>query len=137
VRDPEQWGAFRETLAAEEEDDMTQEKFGEMLREALTGPEAQEKFNGMYKAMIAEKHGDGRDKYADEATEAAKAAGVFAGDGEGNYEWRDPVTRQDLALILSRLGLLGAKSGQLLREAAGQAVTLLRLLAALERQPEA
>lgn len=45
--------------------------------------------------------------YAASACGKAVARGVFLGDGKGNYGWGDPVTRQDLAVVLERIGLLG------------------------------
>lgn len=45
--------------------------------------------------------------YAASACGKAVARGVFIGDGKGNYGWGDPVTRQDLAVVLDRIGLLG------------------------------
>lgn len=44
--------------------------------------------------------------YAAAACGKAVAKGVFLGDGKGNYGWQDPVTRQDLCVVLDRLGLL-------------------------------
>lgn len=45
--------------------------------------------------------------YAAAACGKAVARGVFLGDGKGNYGWGAPVTRQDLAVVLERIGLLG------------------------------
>lgn len=45
--------------------------------------------------------------YAAAACGKAVARGVFLGDGKGKYGWGDPVTRQDLAVVLDRIGLLG------------------------------
>ena len=45
--------------------------------------------------------------YAASACGKAVARGIFLGDGKGNYGWGDPVTRQDLAVVLERIGLLG------------------------------
>lgn len=44
--------------------------------------------------------------YAAAACGKAVARGVFLGDGKGNYGWQDSVTRQDLCVVLDRLGLL-------------------------------
>jgi peptidoglycan L-alanyl-D-glutamate endopeptidase CwlK len=79
--------AFRATWKTEEieDDEMTQEKFNEL-----------------YKAMIAAKHGDEHNSYAEDAIKWAVSSGIFKGDGAGNYEWRDPLTREELAVILYR-----------------------------------
>lgn len=42
-----------------------------------------------------------------EAREKAIKKGVFAGDGTGDYHWTDPLTREQLAVVLNNLGLLG------------------------------
>lgn len=44
--------------------------------------------------------------YATEACRRAVNKGIIQGDGNGKYNWREPVTRQDLCVILNRLGLL-------------------------------
>lgn len=65
------------------------------------------RFKELYDEMIAQTHGDDPSEWAAEACEKAKAAGVFTGDGQGNYEWKEPLTREAFAIVLSRLGLLG------------------------------
>ena len=71
----------------------------------------QTRFEAMYKTMIAKQHGDNPSNYeaAQKATAKAKAAGIFGGDGEGNFEWHEPVTREEMAIILDRIGALDAK----------------------------
>lgn len=44
--------------------------------------------------------GDKPSNWAKDATEWAKATGVFAGDGNGNYGWQVPITREQLAQVL-------------------------------------
>lgn len=44
--------------------------------------------------------------YAKAACDKAVAKGVISGDGNGNYNWTSPVTRQDLCVILNKLGVL-------------------------------
>ena len=44
--------------------------------------------------------GDNPSAWAEEATRWAIEQGIFAGDGEGNYGWQQPVTREQLAVIL-------------------------------------
>jgi len=41
--------------------------------------------------------------WAEEATSWAVEQGIFQGDGQGNFRWKDPVTREELAVILHRL----------------------------------
>jgi hypothetical protein len=72
----------------------------------------QEQFNGMYRAMLAEQHGDEHDAYAEKAILAAKEASVFVGDENKNFDWREPITRQDLALVLFRANLLQPPDGE-------------------------
>ena len=71
----------------------------------------QEKFESMYKTMIAKQHGDNPSSYeaAQKATKKAKAAGIFGGDGAGNFEWHEPVTREEMAIILDRIGALDVR----------------------------
>jgi peptidoglycan L-alanyl-D-glutamate endopeptidase CwlK len=64
-------------------------------------------FATLYKQMLAEQHGDDHAEYASEAINNAKAHGLFEGDGKGNYEWGEPVTRQELATVLYRVLKLG------------------------------
>jgi hypothetical protein len=65
----------------------------------------QEQFEAMYKAMITKNHGDEHSAWADEAVKRAVKAGVFQGN-EGNFEWKDPITREEMAVLFDRLGLL-------------------------------
>ena len=44
--------------------------------------------------------------YARAACERAVAKGIISGDGNGRYDWKSSVTRQDLCVILDRLNLL-------------------------------
>lgn len=44
--------------------------------------------------------------YAAAACGKAVAKGIFKGDGQGNYGWAEPVSRQDLCVVLDRIGLL-------------------------------
>ena len=61
-----------------------------------------EEFKKLYKQMLAEGKGDNPSSWAKESCEKAKEAGVFAGDGLGNFNWQDPVTREALAAVLDR-----------------------------------
>jgi hypothetical protein len=70
----------------------------------------QEQFNGMYRAMLAEQHGGEHDKWAEDAFEWAKDAGLLLGDGAGNYEMKEPITRQEMTMLLYR-AFAGRKPG--------------------------
>ena len=41
--------------------------------------------------------------WAEEACAWAVEQGIFQGDGQGNFRWQEPVTREQLAVILHRL----------------------------------
>ena len=45
--------------------------------------------------------------WATEACELAVSSGVFQGDGSGNYNWQEPLSREMMAVILGRLKLIG------------------------------
>lgn len=44
--------------------------------------------------------------WAEEACRRLTELGLFRGDGNGCFRWREPVTRQELAVLLDRLSLL-------------------------------
>lgn len=44
--------------------------------------------------------GDNPGKDYKTATEWAKAAGIFRGDGKGNYDWQGTMTREQVAMVL-------------------------------------
>lgn len=60
----------------------------------------------MKKYMSSAGTGDKCSDWAKEATEKAKAAGVFNGDGDGNYGWQKPITREAVAQVLENVGVL-------------------------------
>jgi len=45
--------------------------------------------------------GDEPSDWAKEATEKMKELGVFNGDGQGNFGWKQPITREAVAVVLS------------------------------------
>lgn len=47
--------------------------------------------------------GDHPSDWARDAADWAKASGIIAGDGDGNFGWQQPVTREALAVMLHRL----------------------------------
>ena len=77
VDDETQWLSFRKLL--EEELDMTKQ---ELL--SLTGT------------------GDQPSDWAKEAADWAKRTGLAEGDGNGNFGWQQPITREALAVMLHR-----------------------------------
>lgn len=46
--------------------------------------------------------GDNPSDWAKEGTEFCKEHGIFAGDGNGNYGWRQPITREAVACVIQR-----------------------------------
>ena len=62
--------------------------------------------------MAAKNTGDAPNKWAEEATEWAKATGLIAGyadkDGKptGDYAWQKPMTRQEMVALLYRFSKL-------------------------------
>lgn len=65
-----------------------------------------DQFKELYKEMIAEKKGDEPSDWAKDSCEKAKSAGTFGGDGEGNFNWQDPVSREALAAVMDRAGVI-------------------------------
>lgn len=45
--------------------------------------------------------------WARESCTKAVSKGVFHGDGDGNFRWRDGITREELAVVLDNAGMLG------------------------------
>ena len=73
------------TLVEDEEEEMTQEKFNEMFMAALNNT-----------ADTGDEHSD----WATDAINFCKEKGIFNGDGDGNYAWRLPITREATAQVL-------------------------------------
>ena len=46
--------------------------------------------------------GDNPSAWAKTATEYCKRKGIFAGDGAGNFDWKKPITREQVAAVLYR-----------------------------------
>ena len=47
--------------------------------------------------------GDNPSPWAKTATEYCKRKGIFKGDGAGNYDWKEPITREQAACAIYRL----------------------------------
>lgn len=82
------------------------DEVNKILNEKEEKPVTLEEFKELYKQMLAEGKGDNPSDWAKGVCEKAKEAGVFAGDGKGNYNWQDPITREAVAAILDRSGVL-------------------------------
>ena len=50
--------------------------------------------------------GDHPSDWATEAASWAKQMGLIQGDGEGNFGWQQPITREALAVMLHRFSQL-------------------------------
>lgn len=50
--------------------------------------------------------GDNPSDWAADATAWAKQNGIFLSDGDGNYRWTAPITREEVAVVLKRLDAL-------------------------------
>jgi len=55
------------------------------------------------KPAAPEKNTEDPDEWAASACRWATEQGLFAGDGQGRFRWREAVTRQELAVLLQRL----------------------------------
>ena len=54
---------------------------------------------------MGEKTGDNPSSWAVDHTEWAKAKGIIYGDGQGNYDWQGPVTREAMAAMLHNFAI--------------------------------
>lgn len=110
VNNPNVWNQLKSDVLnyMKADDDMTPyEKMAEelkILKENLEKMEL-ENFTKLYNEVMTQKSGDNPSEWAKEATESAKKAGIFKGDGQGNYNWQQPLTRQEAAVILYNLKL--------------------------------
>jgi len=50
-------------------------------------------------ALAPVQTGDNPSSWAKDATEWAKSVGLFSGDGQGNYAWGSPITREQAAIV--------------------------------------
>jgi len=55
--------------------------------------------------IMGEKTGDNPSSWAIPHTEWAKAKGIIYGDGQGNYDWQGPVTREAMAAMLHNFAI--------------------------------
>ncbi|MCM1225448.1 MAG: N-acetylmuramoyl-L-alanine amidase, partial [Lachnospiraceae bacterium] len=46
--------------------------------------------------------GDNPSKWAETATAYCKRKGIFAGDGAGNFDWQEPISREQVAAVIYR-----------------------------------
>lgn len=69
-------------------------------RELFLTPDERELDMTKEELLKVEGTGDKPSDWAAAATSWAKGAGVFNGDGAGNYGWQQPITREAVAVIL-------------------------------------
>lgn len=97
----------REVKERMEDEGMTQEKFNAMMCASFQSMEVQKAFrDALVGAMDVTGTGDTPDPYAAEAAAWAKAEKIFRGDGDGNYGWKLPIKRQDVAQVLFNMEAL-------------------------------
>ncbi len=98
-------GAYRPDYEPEDAAAMTDAQFKEQL----------------FRVLSISGTGDNADAWAKEATDALKNTGIFLGDGQGNYGWQLPASREAVALVLytvlEKLGLLDELTGDKTTEA--------------------
>lgn len=90
------WEEFKSRLtsanqAPQEEEEVTQAQFNEMMNNYLSD--------------LSKKEGA---SWSEEARQWAIKEGIVTGDGQGNYQWKSSLTREQMAIILKRFkDLLG------------------------------
>lgn len=90
------WEEFKSRLASanqapQEEEEVTQAQFNEMMNNYLSD--------------LSKKEGA---SWSEEARQWAVKEGIVTGDGQGNYQWKSSLTREQMAIILKRFkDLLG------------------------------
>jgi len=71
-------------------------KFGTAFNSSFTAA-----FNSAYASAVSiSKTGDNPSGWAKEAVTFVKDNGIFSGDGEGNYGWQKPLTREQAATLI-------------------------------------
>lgn len=102
-----------ETGNVKEEEEVTQEQFNEMMKNYLakntlkgyaTEKQLTKAIDGVQTVdeYMNRKLGNKPSAYAKEAAAWAIDAGIFRGDGDGNYNWAAPIKREDVASVLYR-----------------------------------
>jgi N-acetylmuramoyl-L-alanine amidase CwlA len=87
------WAAFKQRL--EEEINMTKDELNTLIDQRVA--------TKLATLTSLTGTGDNPATWAKEAAEWAKAQGIFGGDGNGNYGWQKPMTREQLAAVLYRM----------------------------------
>ena len=59
-------------------------------------------FIAAYGRYVNAETGDECSEWARDYTDWAKAVGLFVSDGNGNYRWGAPITREELCAVLYR-----------------------------------
>ncbi|MBQ7011931.1 MAG: peptidoglycan DD-metalloendopeptidase family protein [Clostridia bacterium] len=80
---PNEEGVYQ---ATEEANDMDEEKFAEAFLQ-----------------YVSRNTGDECSPWAEDYVKWAKDAGIFLSDGNGNYRWTAPITREELCAVLYRV----------------------------------
>lgn len=80
------WAQFKNKIINEEEEEVTQEQFNQMMNTYLTS--------------LAKEDGS---TWSEDARNWAIDKGIIKGDGNGNYQWKGLLTREQMAVMLQRL----------------------------------
>ena len=89
------WAEFKAKLTGvnqapqKEEEEVTQEQFNSMMKTYLSGLSKQEGAT-----------------WSEDAREWAISKGIVTGDGNGNYQWKSSLTREQMAIMLKRFAEL-------------------------------
>lgn len=92
------WAEFKAKLTGvnqtpqKEEEEVTQEQFNSMMKTYLSGLSKQEGA-----------------AWSEDAREWAVSKGIVTGDGNGNYQWKSNLTREQMAIMLKRFAELMGK----------------------------
>ena len=92
------WAEFKAKLTGvnqapqKEEEEVTQEQFNSMMKTYLSGLSKQEGA-----------------AWSEDAREWAISKGIVTGDGNGNYQWKSSLTREQMAIMLMRFAELMGK----------------------------
>lgn len=107
------YSEFYENDDSEEDEEVTQEQFNEMMKNYLsnntlagyaTEKQLAKAIDGIQTVdeYMDQELGNKPSSYAKEAAAWAIDAGIFRGDGDGNYNWTLPIKREDVASVLYR-----------------------------------
>ena len=69
----------------------------------------QEQFNSMMKTYLPSLSKQEGAAWSEDAREWAVSKGIVTGDGNGNYQWKSSLTREQMAIMLMRFAELMGK----------------------------